>query len=154
MKICDQHTIEVPLLFTFKFPGTEYWCPVCERTWDIFGSGRDVDGTAALDLRHHLLEQMAHDYLSNMVDEWSGITEDHILEVELKHKSEDIDHPQIECNGCGLKQSARIGPRGEIIKPSYWYEREDEDGKQTACSRDCIDTIAKKSGKTRVVMPW
>ncbi len=39
------------------------------------------------------------------------------------------------------------------FKPSSWFERGDKDGAQTACSRECIETIAAKTGKTGVVLP-
>ena len=51
------------------------------------------------------------------------------------------------CDGCGTEEE------GED-KPSKWYKRSDSDGVQLACSRDCIDIVAKASGKTRVIMPW
>jgi hypothetical protein len=56
------------------------------------------------------------------------------------------------CDGCGAREPGVIGGRG-WIKPPRWYERQDADGIQTACSRECIDKIAKDSGKTSVVLP-
>jgi len=41
----------------------------------------------------------------------------------------------------------------KFMKPRDWYERSDDDGVQTACSRECIDAIAEKTGKTRVILP-
>lgn len=56
------------------------------------------------------------------------------------------------CDGCGKRQ--RAGHNGiSWFKPGTWFERSDADGIQTACSRECIDEIAKKSGKTSVVIP-
>jgi hypothetical protein len=56
------------------------------------------------------------------------------------------------CDGCGKR--AEAGHNGlDWFKPSAWFERGDKDGIQTACSRACIDDIAKKSGKTGVVIP-
>lgn len=57
------------------------------------------------------------------------------------------------CDGCGKRESMDAGAGGNWFKPSWWYERSDEDGIQTACSRECIDKIAKKSGKTSTVIP-
>jgi hypothetical protein len=45
------------------------------------------------------------------------------------------------------------GRDGRWHKPRSWYERTDEDGTQTACSRECIEKIAEKTGKTAVVLP-
>lgn len=56
----------------------------------------------------------------------------------------------IICDGCG-KDSGRTQQEG---KPDLWYSRKDEDGIQIACSRECIDIIAAKTGKTRVILPW
>jgi len=57
------------------------------------------------------------------------------------------------CDGCGKQVSAYANSMGNWFKPPSWYERSDKDGIQTACSRECIDKIAEKSGKTGVVLP-
>ncbi len=57
------------------------------------------------------------------------------------------------CDGCGKREPGTPTRSGDWIKPRYWYERADEDGIQTACSRECIDKIAEQSGKTGVVLP-
>lgn len=59
------------------------------------------------------------------------------------------------CDGCGKRATAVHYPRGAHgwHKPGSWFQREDEDGPQDACSRECVDLIAQKSGKTRVVLP-
>lgn len=56
------------------------------------------------------------------------------------------------CDGCGKRQRAASNGTS-WFKPGSWFERSDSDGIQTACSRECIDGIAKKSGKTDVVLP-
>lgn len=59
---------------------------------------------------------------------------------------------QYICDGCG-----KVSPAGRIGrdwgKPRDWFQRSDEDGIQDACSRECIDRIAKETGKTSVVLP-
>lgn len=62
--------------------------------------------------------------------------------------------PQCEfiCQGCGRREP------GEYYglswhKPREWYERSDRDGVQTACSRQCVETISRRTGKTAVVLP-
>lgn len=59
------------------------------------------------------------------------------------------------CDGCGKEAAAVRYPRGADgwHKPEQWYQREDADGIQDACSRECIKKIAEKSGKTSCVMP-
>lgn len=56
------------------------------------------------------------------------------------------------CDGCGKREPGYPLMMG-WGKPRDWYERTDSDGRQTACSRSCIEKIAKKSGKTAVVAP-
>jgi len=59
------------------------------------------------------------------------------------------------CDGCGKRASAiAVKATGRWVKPDEWFERSDEDGIQTACSRACIKTIAEKTGKTKVVGPF
>lgn len=59
------------------------------------------------------------------------------------------------CDACGKEKPGAFYPNGTrgFHKPHDWYERQDKDGIQVACSRPCIDAIAKKSGKTGVVLP-
>lgn len=57
------------------------------------------------------------------------------------------------CDGCGKRAPMVAGLNGQWFKPRSWFQRSDEDGIQTACSRECIDKIAEKSGKTRVILP-
>ena len=56
------------------------------------------------------------------------------------------------CDGCG-KRCPGTFSNGQWHKPALWYQRSDEDGPQLACSRECIETIAEKTGKTSVVLP-
>ena len=58
-----------------------------------------------------------------------------------------------ECQGCGVRAPGVYYPSGTWAKPRVWFERSDDDGVQTACSRECIDVIAAKTGKTRVILP-
>ena len=56
------------------------------------------------------------------------------------------------CDGCGKRQSGSSNGHN-WFKPHDWFERSDKDGIQTACSRECIDKISKKTGKTKVIIP-
>lgn len=56
------------------------------------------------------------------------------------------------CDGCGKREPATNNGRN-WFKPSAWYQRSDDEGPQVACSRECIDAIAEKTGKTSVVLP-
>lgn len=55
---------------------------------------------------------------------------------------------EVTCDGCGKKQTVK-----RFEKPWEWFSREDDDGVQLACSRDCISATAKASGKTGLVLP-
>jgi len=49
--ICKKHPeYEVPLIFTFAFPGKDYWCAFCGETDEMFG-GRRVERSQELDRR-------------------------------------------------------------------------------------------------------
>ena len=58
------------------------------------------------------------------------------------------------CDGCGQREQADKSMRGDWIKPRLWFCRSDKDGPQDACCRDCIDKIAKKTGKPDMVLPF
>ena len=55
------------------------------------------------------------------------------------------------CDGCGKEAPAER--THNWFKPSSWFQRSDDDGIQDACSRECIQKIAAKTGKTDVVLP-
>ena len=57
------------------------------------------------------------------------------------------------CDGCGMRAPMVSSRGGNWFKPSSWYERTDDEGTQTACSRECIQKTADMSGKTSVVLP-
>jgi hypothetical protein len=56
------------------------------------------------------------------------------------------------CEGCG-KEVFGVHYPGGWFKPNSWYERSDKDGAQIACSRECIEKVAKETNKTAVVLP-
>lgn len=56
------------------------------------------------------------------------------------------------CDGCGAEAPGEHH-HGQWFKPHSWFERSDEDGPQTVCTRECIGKVAAKTGKTSVVLP-
>lgn len=56
------------------------------------------------------------------------------------------------CDGCGKRETADHNGRN-FLKPRDWYQRSDKDGIQVACSRECVEKVAEKSGKTGIVLP-
>jgi hypothetical protein len=39
VRCCNQHEENVQLVWTFAFPGAEYWCPFCGYTSGMMGAG-------------------------------------------------------------------------------------------------------------------
>ncbi len=35
IRVCPEHKKQVPLIFTFAFPGANYWCPHCGNTMRV-----------------------------------------------------------------------------------------------------------------------
>ena len=59
------------------------------------------------------------------------------------------------CDGCGKEEPASYYGNGsrEVTKPHDWYQRCDSKGYQVACSRDCIETAARKFNVHSIVLP-
>ncbi len=57
------------------------------------------------------------------------------------------------CDGCGKRAPAFHNNR-DWFKPRDWFERSDDDGIQTACSRECIEKVAATTNKTGVTLPF
>lgn len=55
------------------------------------------------------------------------------------------------CDGCGQRAAGHF--QNHWWKPDSWFQRSDADGAQIACSRECIDKVAERSGKTGLVLP-
>jgi hypothetical protein len=70
IKICSNHTEQVPLIWTFKFAGYEYWCPACGFKGEIFGSGRNVKATKKLLQSQKEWKEQTLPYLLGEVDHW------------------------------------------------------------------------------------
>jgi hypothetical protein len=58
------------------------------------------------------------------------------------------------CDGCGKCEPVIFNGGIGWRKPTIWFQRTDQkDGPQDACSRECIEKIAAKTGKTDIVLP-
>jgi len=62
---------------------------------------------------------------------------------------------EIICDECGKRAPMVFYPDGQAgwQKPLAWFQRQDKEGIQDACSRECIEKISKETGKTGVVLP-
>ncbi len=60
---------------------------------------------------------------------------------------------EIICDGCGKREKMIHGADGNFHKPHNWFQRNDEDGIQVACSRECVEIISKNTGKPSIILP-
>ena len=59
------------------------------------------------------------------------------------------------CDGCGKRvPMQRYENSPGWHKPFNWFQRQDKDGIQDACSRECIQKIAQKTGKSAAILPF
>lgn len=64
IRICSNHQeYQVPLIWTFSFPGAEYWCPYCGYTAGMFGAGERVARTPELEGRLMQYKEFSSEYL-------------------------------------------------------------------------------------------
>lgn len=65
IKICYNHQDkeQTPLIWTFAFPGAEYWCPYCGNQTGMLGGGDDVGYTKELSERLKHYTKLSKDYL-------------------------------------------------------------------------------------------
>lgn len=71
IKICSNHQeYQVPLIWTFKFRGAEFWCPYCGYQEGMFGAGTNVTQTDELKKRLELYKEASTKYLGSHDGEW------------------------------------------------------------------------------------
>ena len=94
--ICSNHpTYQTPLIWTFAFPGSEWWCPYCGTSGGMLGTGESVPKTPALIARSEKYEAMAAEYLHAMAvrvcsgTEWPPGSGKHIPPAELPQEEKD-----------------------------------------------------------------
>ena len=59
------------------------------------------------------------------------------------------------CDGCGKEVPGVYAPASTYyFEPRNWFSRADKDGRQYACSRECLANAAAKTGKTNLVAPF
>jgi hypothetical protein len=62
--VCDLHPErQTPMVWTFAFPGSEYWCPYCGNRGGMLGTGEKVVSTPELQARAQEDKQRAMPYL-------------------------------------------------------------------------------------------
>lgn len=63
IRICSCHDEQVPLIWTFAFNGSEYWCPACGFNGGMFGSGENVEATKELKKAAKAWQKKADEFL-------------------------------------------------------------------------------------------
>lgn len=65
IKICSNHQDDeqTPLIWTFAFNGSEYWCPACGANMGMFGAGENVPWTQELQDRLAQYEKASKRFL-------------------------------------------------------------------------------------------
>ena len=92
LKICVHHRYRVPLLWTFAFPGAEYWCPYCGHTHGMLGAGDSVPVTEELLDRRDAYEEFCADYLLAQASTYC-----HSMTIDdVEYKREDIPEKNLE----------------------------------------------------------
>ena len=62
--ICTNHPeYKVPMIWTYAFPGAEWWCPYCGDTQGMFG-GKSVEATKELKDDKKAWEKVSKPYLN------------------------------------------------------------------------------------------
>lgn len=69
--LCDKHEEIVPMLFTFKFPHSELWCPYCGYHCGMFNytKSEPFPDTELLETKKRW-EDLSRPYLTDEVDTW------------------------------------------------------------------------------------
>lgn len=71
IKVCTNHEeYLVPLIWTFRFHGAEYWCPYCGYQSGMFGAGTIVSASEDLKQRHDLFFKKATPFLAGDTNDW------------------------------------------------------------------------------------
>jgi hypothetical protein len=63
IRICTCHDEEVPLIWTFAFNGSEYWCPACGFNGGMLGSGTRVELTKELKKAVKMWKKKSEEFL-------------------------------------------------------------------------------------------
>ncbi len=63
IRICSNHDYQVPLIWTYAFNGSEFWCPYCGFNGGMMGSGDLVPETEELIERRDKYKELSSEYL-------------------------------------------------------------------------------------------
>lgn len=124
-----------PLVWTFEFPGAEWYCVVCGGHEDLFGNR--APSTPELMRR---LDELTEQYERGRAERQGGV-----YSQPPKVGDDGVEAPT--CSGCGATPEVGIALHGEDRKPKAWFSRTLDGVTSYACSRACIP-------EGEGVMPW
>lgn len=131
IRVC--HRDGEPLVWTFEFPGAEWYCVVCGGHEDLFGN-REVSTSALVRRLDALTEQYERARAHRRGEEYMP---------RPKVGDQGVEVPT--CGGCGATPEPGLALHGG--KPQAWFSRTLDGVTEYACSQACIP--AKQT-----VMPW
>lgn len=80
--ICREHPeYQVPMIWTFKFPGAEYWCPYCGKQEGMMEAGIVVATNPEINARGAKYKKLATPFLSSITSK---------VDWKYERKAEDI----------------------------------------------------------------
>lgn len=122
-----------PLVFTMEFPGSEWFCVVCDGHEDLFGLR--APATPALQTRlDELTERYQRDRAARTGREYRPVP-----------RAGDPGVVVPVCGGCGATPESGTPLDGG--KPLTWFSRRRDGVTSYACSRACIP-------ERDAVLPW
>lgn len=122
-----------PLVWTFEFPGAEWFCVVCNGHEDLFG----LRAPYSVELQKRL------DELTDQYNRERAEREGRVYTPPPKVGDDGVELPV--CIGCGAIPEAGIALTNG--KPSKWYSRTHDGVTTYACKNSCIPADAP-------VSPW
>ena len=128
-----------PLVWTFEFPGSEWYCVVCGAKYDALHSFR-ADATVDLAARHAAL-----------VDRYKAERAERTGQPIPPLPPQDV---MPTCGGCDRQPRPEEGRLDHQGKPALWYCKTIDGVTTYACSKACIGKADVKSGTKSMVMPW
>ena len=154
IRVCPRHAdYRVAMVLTLAFTGAEKWCPFCGWTTGTLFSDRSTEVPPTAEIVHRLEVYAAAsiEFLrARGQGDWEyGVRAEELPQIELP----DGPRPDFVCDGCGRRGTGFLH-HGKWAKPPHWYSREDENGVQLACSRECVKAVAALTGAPSMVLPW
>lgn len=122
-----------PLVWTFEFAGSEWYCVICGGHEDLFGN-RAPSTPERLRRLDELTEQYERDRAERQGKDY-----------QPRPKVGDDGVAVPTCGGCGA--TPEPGRALHDGKPKAWYSRTIDGITSYACSRDCIP-------EREAVLPW